>query len=198
MADPDIICIEGLDGSGKTSVARALVRLFENAGVAARRIDYSDSLIGRHIQRRSSELAPHVRYLLNAAAFHEAFAKSDAGAQVLIADRYAPSVHAYYEAMRREEQLIPRTILNERTCAVRALLDCPPKLRLARILQRDGKASQRKRATAGPYGARVLRNLKENGPWLIIQSNKLTLAECAESIFEAYSKANVPRRSSRT
>lgn len=177
-------------------VSLALIRSLRRNGLTVRRVEYSAGRIGTFISRHSDSLPPHIRYLLNVAAFCDGFAPRNLnGIDFVVADRYVQSVQAYYRAAPARDRLVDEVPLQAQPCVINVLLDCPPKLRLARILARDGDISERKRSTVGGYGERILGHLKAQNQWFVLRSDIATPSECAERIVQSISNVLPDERS---
>ncbi|MBI5821373.1 MAG: hypothetical protein HZA88_20590 [Verrucomicrobia bacterium] len=173
---PKIIVVEGLDGSGKTTISTAISNRLNTLGVNCCHIDYSNGNVGHYIRRQSATIDASTRHLLTAAAFLESYREDViAPFDVVVADRYVDSVRAYYLALPSAERTIPLVELPELACIAKFLLVCPPAIRQNRIIARDGHISGRKRQTIGRYGTRVFSLLQERGSWdrVLTQQNSI-------------------------
>jgi thymidylate kinase len=85
-----IIAVEGLDGSGKTTVARALATMLDASYLALPPPPMQ--LVTAAVLRRHDSLARYLYYLSSAASLAEAAQ----GANLIVADRYISSAHALH------------------------------------------------------------------------------------------------------
>lgn len=139
-----LIAIEGIDGAGKTTQSKALVKWLKKNGYAAKYTSEPTSFaIGKLLSRLASTTSPALEALLFAADRLEHVRRviepSLKKGYVIVSDRYVHSSIAYQGAMLGDVEWVRLINKYAPKPDIAFLLDVEPKLALSRIRRRKSK-----------------------------------------------------------
>lgn len=174
-----IVAIEGLDGTGKTALAKAIQRHLRNVGVECVRANFSQTAYARRIVASDT---PELRYLSLYAALHQLIAKLEqTNLPLAIMDRYIYSIESYYSAATHHGSRRVR-VLGTNEADIKILLVASLEARTERITSRKKAASRRKLATLSKYGDVVQAAFNEQGPWARFDTTSGEFGMIAEEV----------------
>lgn len=139
-----LIAIEGIDGAGKTTQSKALVKWLKKNGYEAKYTSEPTSFaIGKLLSRLASTTSPALEALLFAADRLEHVRRviepSLKKGYVVVSDRYVHSSIAYQGAMLGDVEWVRLINKYAPKPDIAFLLDVEPKLALSRIRRRKSK-----------------------------------------------------------
>lgn len=182
-----VVAIEGLDGVGKTTTARALYRSLRHKQVPVVLRHYETAYLPNTYRRLRETQDPHVRFffeMCSLALLRRELLTSLRG-YICICDRYYSSAVASYEiaigavnSLQPLSTFLPSPDLN-------ILLVCDPETRRIRLESRQPPASPRKLESLGPLGERVLNTIRTHADWYTVRSDTYSVHECVLAIEEA-------------
>jgi dTMP kinase len=192
-----LIALEGIDGAGKSTLARALaVALRRRGAKVALRREPADPVLGRLAQVAGAQDAwpGAVYFMLDRILARPALERDLLRADLVLTDRSLYSTLAYQgsaldaPSVRRLEELGPRaTVLPDRV----VLLDLPPAEALARLGRRsDDRGPLERRRTLARVATRYRRLAREKG-WTVLDARRPT-RELVDAILAAL--GDRPRR----
>jgi len=197
------ITFEGIDGSGKSSVAKAVAKELTRRGVdVVLTTEPTHTWLGDAVKRSYSEpVSPFTEaflFLADRATHTEQIRRWIAQRKVVISDRYADSTYAYQAAslkgvkgdvmswLRRISE--PFVVEPDLTL----LLDVPPKLGLARIQSRKKKVHFEQEAFLKKVRANYLR-LARGRRYVVIDSSRSIDEVTEEALGVVSSRSRGPR-----
>jgi adenylate cyclase class 2 len=143
-----IVCLEGINGTGKTTLATALARLWRDEGLGDASLADPLQATGytRHLRdavMTASDLSPHAEALAFASARLHAAAtlRNSARTRLLVVERWAGAIAAYGAAAGTSPdllQLLEGALTAALPIACTLLLNTPAKVASARLARRGG------------------------------------------------------------
>ena len=188
-----LIAVEGVDGAGKSTFTRALVRTLRSRGrsVGSRR-EPTNSTLGALAQRASVEdpWAGAVYFTLDRFLARNALTHDLARYEVVVSDRSFYSTLAYQGSALRATERRRLTELQRRATVVPhrvVLLDLTPAEALRRLGSRASPRGPLERRRVLARVAREYRNLARRGRWMILDARRPTadLVRTAVAALEA-------------
>jgi dTMP kinase len=195
-----LIVLEGLDGAGKSTVQRALLRRWKAAGwrVAGRREPANPELGARAIA--AAPVAPSVAALyftLDRLLARPAVERLLAQGRLVLQDRSFYSTLAYQGSLlpaehRRELEKLQRYVAIVPDLV--ALLDVPPSEGLRRVVSRGGPRSPIERLRFLKRVAKEYRRLAKRDHWLVVNARS-PLPEVVRTIDQVVARVRRNRKS---
>ncbi len=173
-----LLALEGIDGAGKSTLARGLVQALRRRGVRAlARREPADRSLGRLAQEasRRDPWTGAVYFTIDRFLARPALERDLNRTTWVVTDRSFYSTLAYQGSalgragVRKIEEISSRaTIAPDRI----VLLDLPPKLALARLGQRGGGRGPLERRRTLERVARRYREMARQGGWLVLDARR--------------------------
>jgi dTMP kinase len=195
-----LLALEGIDGAGKSTLARALAVALRRRGwkVLLRR-EPSDPELGRMAQAAGAQdpWSGAVYFTLDRFLARPALERDLRRSDLVVTDRSLYSTLAYQgsalrsAAVRRLEELGPRaTVLPDRV----VLLDLPPAEAILRLGRRSGLRGPLERRRTLERVARRYRRLARRGGWTVLDARRPT-TELVASILPTLPGGEAGRKS---
>lgn len=197
-----LVAVEGIDGTGKSTLVRALARALRRRGLSvARRREPADPRLGRLAQEASvrDPWTGAVYFTVDRHLAERAVRRELARRDVVLADRSFYSTLAYQgsalspsdrrrlERLQREATIAPDQVL---------LLDLPLEEALRRVGSRSSTRAPLERRRTLERVARAYRRLARRPGWTVLDARRPTRALVADAL-DALGSGGARRRSSR-
>jgi dTMP kinase len=180
-----LVVLEGLDGSGKTTIANVLAKEMsrKNQPVIVKSFEKDES--SHCVQKLGRAFSHESRFFLQIACFLHAYKEIDSllsSGKVVIADRYIYSIIAYYNAAKGNLPHLSMSDVKYKHPTLKILLCCNSKDRKIRVLSRSCSTSQRKLSIFEKYGSSIKEEYDKLGPWLKIRTDEIEEKEVVDLI----------------
>ena len=173
-----LVVLEGIDGAGKSSVQRALLRRWKAEGL--RTVGHKEPTVSE-LGRRAIRAAPTdaaraaMYFTLDRILARPKLDQLLREGRIVVQDRSYYSTLAYQgsalpPAQRRDLSLLQKSVAVEPDLVV--LLDIPPKRSLRRVRKRNSGLSAIERSGAQGRVVREYRRLARQGNWVVVDASE--------------------------